>query len=534
MVDAAKTPAAGDSGRFRLMTVIVLIMAVASLLIGEKVQAGAGLGWDGITYAKMVRGLDKQIAGGELSTYYAQRSLTPAVIRAALLALGTPFTNANIIRAFELWNALLAVGATLLWQRIAIRLRFGAAACWIGFAALFMNFAFAKQNFFYPVLTDMTALFLSMTTMLCTLERRRLALLATTVVAAFCWPTAALSGALLLLFRSVRGEGLWHEPVEPGAAPRRRRGLLAAGVAVLALYLLAVALTASGLLCPVLDRAMSIVVASSPAAVKAKIAGANACSAFAGMLTAVPTFALVGAAVLTLALAGLNWRALGTKAREMRPLDVLAAMLALLLPMIGTRLIANPALPNVSSPFALLKAALLPPEAMVLMPLVSVGVFWGPAVVLMMLQWRRFAAAARALGPGWVALLSFNLPFAVVGEPRFVTLAWPFLVVALVCAIDQQPVRRRFGWAFAAASLFFAQFWLPLNYLRWDRQDFQNLLVLPKQLYFMHYGLWMSWPAYVAQSLALLIVGIWLHGTWRREATGAKPGPGLRVERAGR
>lgn len=37
------------------------------------------------------------------------------------------------------------------------------------------------------------------------------------------------------------------------------------------------------------------------------------------------------------------------------------------------------------------------------------------------------------------------------------------------------------------------------------------LLEFPKQLYFMHYGVWMSWPAYLVQSLLLVLSAVWIY-----------------------
>ena len=491
------------------MTLIVLVMALASLVIGEKVQAGGGLGWDGVTYAGLVRSLDDLVTNRELTTYYAQRVLPAALMRAALLVLGKPLTNANIILAFEIYGVVLAVGATLLWRRIADQLALSIAARWIGFSALFINFAFSKQDFFIPVLTDLTAFVAGLLLLYFYIRKNRSAVLVVTVLAAFCWPIAALSGGALLLFMHLRGEKIWGSPDRGRLAPFLGRPLVIIAFLIAGLlYLIAVVLTASDVACPALSRGFAAIAVSAPRALQEKLLGPNACGGFASVLTAIPTLLLFGAGVLWLACSGLRPQRLGQELGRIRLLDVFAFALALLLPWIGIKLLANPALPNVSSPLLLLRLSLFQPKGMVLMPLVSLGAYWGPMILLLIMRWGNFLHAAHRLGPGVVLLICFNIPFGIVGEPRFVTLAWPFLVITMVVALDGSPPSRRFGYAFAFISIAFAQFWLPLNYVRWNNNDYIDLLVFPKQLLFMHYGLWMSWTGYVFQGIMLLVCGI--------------------------
>lgn len=501
----------------RAMTLIVVLMAAASLLAGERVQAGGGLGWDGVTYAKLVLTMDRLIAADGLDTYYAQRLLPAALIRGMLLALRQPLTNTSVIQAFALYNAVLAVGSTLVWRRIADRLDFGLGARWIGFSALFVTWAFAKQNFFYPVLTDMTAYLLGMLMLLFSIEKKRWALLGVTVAAAFCWPVAALSGAVLLLLLHTTGDRIWVASSGLRLRGGRARAAVVAALAAAAVLLVAIALTASGAACPLVDAGFGMLVAELPAGVGARLPGARACAGVAKLLTAVPTLFLFGAAVAWLALSGLRVRAAAREARRIRSLDILAAALGILIPMIGIKLLSNPALPTVSSPFLLARLVLFPSGGMILMPLVSLAVFWGPAVLLLLFRWRAVTVAARRLGPGVVSVLCLNLAFGAVGEPRFITLAWPFLVASAVKMLNDDKVSKVFGLGFAILSLSFAQFWLPLNYETWDTSDYSNLLILPKQLYFMHYGLWMSWAGYVAQMAALLASGFWMWWVLRRD-----------------
>jgi hypothetical protein len=102
-----------------------------------------------------------------------------------------------------------------------------------------------------------------------------------------------------------------------------------------------------------------------------------------------------------------------------------------------------------------------------------------------------------------------------VGEPRFLTTAWPFLVLVFVQAFEKMRVKASFKYAFAFLTVLFAQFWMKINLAPWPASPFEGIQDYPKQIYFMHYGLWMSWWSYCIQLVALILSAMWLHRTMR-------------------
>ena len=197
----------------RLMIVLVLSLGLLNFFWGEKVPAGGGFGWDGVIYAKMVRNLDSMISGGQLSSYFSQRILPSFLVRSILLVSKIEMSNINIIRSFELYNLTLLVGACWIWKRVSDNFSLSLAGRWIGFSGIFINFQCSKQSFFNPVLTDVTALFISMLLLLFYTEKKSVALFLTTVIGAFVWPVVSIiSGAFLLIFLKV---DLPKEVIEP-------------------------------------------------------------------------------------------------------------------------------------------------------------------------------------------------------------------------------------------------------------------------------------------------------------------------------
>jgi hypothetical protein len=156
------------------MIFIILVLGVFNLLFGEIVPAGGGFGWDGVTYADMVRRLASMISDGQLSRYYAQRILPAVTVRAILTVSAADLSDKNIIYGFEVLNLLALVVGAIAWRRIADRLSIGPSGLWIGFASLFLNYFATKHLMFAPVTTDAAALLVNLLLLLFYRERRPL------------------------------------------------------------------------------------------------------------------------------------------------------------------------------------------------------------------------------------------------------------------------------------------------------------------------------------------------------------------------
>lgn len=507
----------------RLMLLIVLTLGILNLLWGEKVPAGGGFGWDGVLYGEMVRHLDSMIAEGRISAYHAQRILPSAIVRAMLLFSGSSMTDANIIRAYEIYNLSLLVGACFVWKRVANHFLLSLRGRWIGFSGIFINFQCSKQSFYEPVLTDVTALLIAMLLLLFYVEKKPLGIFLTAVVGAFCWPLVSLSGALLLIFPRAEtpadaiAASSSNSIAQPkGAAFSFQRSAMLVLVFSVAGYL---ALT---LMVPMADTVCSVVndggkslangVSPSAAAKLEKAMGIDgACSLPRRFLTAIPS--IFGMTLLLATLIGSTafLRRGLVNLRTTRLSVGILAISAIILPFFIVKFISNPSVASPSGLFSLIQAVFLPQAGQFLLPLVTLGVFWGPLVLLLLLRWKAFCVEARKLGLGAVLVVGMTLLLGLVGEPRFLTIAWPFLVLGLVLALESSSTTTSFKYALTTLTILFAQFWLTINYEPWVLHDNAGLLEFPKQLFFMHYGLWMSSLTYAIQLILLVLGAIWLY-----------------------
>jgi hypothetical protein len=140
-------------------------------------------------------------------------------------------------------------------------------------------------------------------------------------------------------------------------------------------------------------------------------------------------------------------------------------------------------------------------------------VFLGPVLLLIILNWKAFCVESRRLGPGVVAIMGFSMFLGLVCEPRFLAAAWPLFVLAFVLAFETSSTKASFKYALFVLTILYAQFWMMFNLAPWSSSDFEGLQDYPKQLYFMHYGLWMSWWTYAIQFAALVLSAIVLRKT---------------------
>ena len=511
------------------MIFIVFVLGILNFFWGEKVPAGGGFGWDGVNYANMVRHLDSMISGGQLSGYYTQRILPSAIVRSMMLLSDTAMSDLNIIRSFELYNLVLLVGACWAWKRISDNFSLSLAGRWIGFSGIFINFQSSKQTFYYPVLTDVTALFVAILLLLFYVEKKPIALFVTTIIGAFCWPVVSVCGASLLIFLRVE---LTKNVIAPVPSTFTIKSVTLpslfkiGGFAVCFLSIVGyITLTQLGPVtentCNVLNsdlktlaNAMQPSVVSSldrllnrdgPCALEERLL-----TELEKLFTGLPSlFGLLVVLVMLVGSASFFHAVFASFQRVRLPLIVLT-IAAVLIPAFIIKIVSNPDIANANSLQVMIGIILLPQEGKFLLPIVTLAVFWGPVVLLLLLYWKAFCVEARKLGPGFVSVIAISLLLGMASEPRFLTIGWPFLVLAMVLVLETSSVRPSFKYIFILLTILYAQFWIRLNFMPWLGGDSEGLDELPKQLYFMHYGLWMAWWPYLLQLFSLLLSGILL------------------------
>jgi hypothetical protein len=476
------------AGSHRLMTFIVLSGGILNFFFGEIVPAGGGLGWDGQIYAAITRSLPSMISEGQLSSYHAQRILPSAIVRGMLIASHAELTNINIIRGFEIYNLVLLLIGLVVWRRLADYFSVSVNGRWVGFAGIYLTYFISKQMMYYPVLTDVTGMLIGMLLLLFYLEKRPLLILLTTLVGSFAWQVTGFYGAILLL--SLHGQ-----------FPRSEENAYVSGAGLAGIVKFgwisllggSVILYAALLVFSPSDQQgeqghhLQRFVTGAPSLVGVVIG----LSMLAGSIEAVRSVIISCVRVQVIYLA------------------VLAAI-GVAVPRVIVSMISDPQLPPAGGFVPILGLVIFPePNGMFLMPLVTLTVFWGPTVLLLIIYWKEICVELRRLGPGAVGVIGLTLPLTLATEPRFVIGAWAFVIMALVRFLERSEKTPRFDYAFWTLTILYAQFWMRFNFEPWTGGDMDGLFEFPKQMFFMHYGPWMSWSSYVLQ-LAFVVVSILL------------------------
>ena len=500
------------------MVLIVFLLGLFNFFFGEKVPAGGGFGWDGVIYANMVRNLDSMISSGSLSNYYAQRILPSGVVRSFLLITGISMNNINIIKSFEIYNLALLIGACFVWRRLADNFSISLAGRWIGFSGIVINFEASKQAFYIPVTTDVTALFVGMLLLLFYVEKKPLSLFMTTIVGSFCWPVVSICGALLIFFLP---KDNFQDGVKllPNKFNKQQKILLTIFFVVLVFSIIGYSTlrlfpinsswysdlnnftksyySLSFLSQDIIDRIEKFIVK-----------GANV--KLERLFTGLPSIFGVLIALSVLVRSGSFFQSIIDRIKKPSLLLLFLSISAYLVPRFIVKAISNSDIVNPNGFHGVLYAAFFPLGGLFLLPIVTLAVFWGPLIIMLVLYFNAFCFQARQLGSGFLAVIAVHLLLGLLCEPRFFTIGWPFFVLGIVLAIESLEMKVSFKYVFIFLTVVYAQFWMKINYTSWVSSDFADLLVFPKQLLFMHYGLWMSWVTYFIQLIVIIISAILL------------------------
>ena len=398
----------------------------------------------------------------------------------------------------------------------------------IGFAGIFINFECSKQSFYNPVLTDVTALFIAMMLLYFYLEKRPLAIFSTTIIGAFSWPVVSISGALLLIYmKSELSYQSINPSVQGGLIKKFTSRLIGicfflGTLGVFGYIFLVFISPPSEEACHSFSTHFSNFIGKLPIGISSYIGwmtNDNYTCVLEKLLIKSSQLltSFLSIFIMLFALVVLIGSKKFVKESifnlfKVKPSLVALALAVIVIPAFLVSLISNQNIANAGSAMNLIKAILFPPEGKILLPLVTLTSFWGPLILLLIFNWHAFCKKARGLGSGVVGVIAISLILGLANEPRFLTIGWPFMVLGVVLMLEEFILTKPFKYLLLSLTILYAQFWIRLNYAPWLPPDGEGLLDYPKQLYYMHYGLWMAWGSYLIQLIIFTISGILLKG----------------------
>ncbi len=449
---------------------LAFALAATGFLLGEKIQVGDGLGWDGSLYGEWAKDFYSSVIVGRVDDYYIHRTLPSAVVHYSLRLISADLTNENVIRGFGLLNVICITASAIFWSLIANELNIHSRGKILGFVSLFINYSLLKFPSYYPVLTDVPSFAIGMAMLYSYLTTKRVSLIALIVAGSLVWPTLAYEGAILLLFP--RGP----DDVPVLAAPRKLNGVVAFSVAFTAaaymIWLISFNSPGFGFgESTILLRPLGIVLCF--------------------------LYLFFGLRVL------LDYERLFNIAALLRRAMSPAFYVSLLFVVALNRLAYS--LSSKNSEVVTLGSFITDMAfAGSSMPLVLVAhvVFFGPVIIIALFCFKPVCRLLQEYGIGLVLAVTVGFILSLNSESRRIGNFLPLIIPFLVKVVESLNWRLWHYWVFGSISIIFSKIWLKIG----GAPDSQDMMSYTSQLYYMNFGPFMSVEMYAIQGIAVVIV----------------------------
>ncbi len=455
---------------------LIALAATVSHYVGNKITVYDGLGWDGSRYGQYVVQFSDRLGDRSFDAWYVQRILPSGMAWVILRVLGKPLTTPYAITGFEILNTMMLMVSAVLWSRIARLVSLSIRGTWIGYGALFINFAVLKMNFYYPVLTDTTALTLGLVLLYGYLADKPILLYLGWIAGAFVFPSLVLIGALLFVLpRSKPTEGT------PG-----KRGWVSAALGLVTLSYVVLGLLADrddGAVLDPIDSALRVlgILATIGFLLAALHPLLKASPVLAPPSRVLRSLSFSRLAVLVVGLVVIFWAygALSANGRQTVPL----------------------------TPFDYLENMYFFShfnwwfEPLPLVFGVAHFAYFGPALVLLGAWWKEVCVALGRLGVGLSLISVFTIVMAINSETRQLLPMYPFLVLPLAMASEKVRFTRRVAIVTVCMALVASKVWMWIPDIGPDVSQ-----QWPAQGYFMNQGPWMSHASYTLHLTAALAI----------------------------
>jgi hypothetical protein len=427
---------------------------------GERVNAGNGLGWDGIKYAVWTTESTISILNHGLDLYFIQRLFPSTVIYYTTTFFNHPLsTTTQIINAFFIYNSILLALAVITFCGIAKHLKWDTKVFYIAVAAIFLNFPILKHWTYNPNITDLTAFSLGIFTIYFYLKEKKLGLFLVTIAASFTYPSMIYGALCLLLFKMNSSNQNTIRPETQTKINSIITGIFAAFLIVFIIFLYN------------FDTS-SLKALSHAHKINDSLIIVSLISLFFYLYFIFKP--LVDYKYAISSIKKISWQGLALSV-------ILLILMKIIIPLFSD---GKPGALTISS---YLREILLASVANPLISVVSNIMYFGPGVLLIIFFWKEIVALAKEMSPGLVLYVILYVILAIGPESRQIINAWPVFVILACQILNKKNISWNFCYAFIILSLLVSRFYLPLNG-NWTG----NFLQFPDQKYFMNFGPWLS------------------------------------------
>jgi hypothetical protein len=461
-----------NSIKWKIVCFVVLNVLLIGSTLFEQIRVNEGLGWDGIHYADLTRNFIQYMKEHSLNSYKVQRIFPCGIVFVLLRVLHLSDSNYNIVALFSAYNIILLNIALFFWFRILKIFAVPLKTVLVCTILLFFNFSIIKFSTFYPVLTDTTSFALGILLLYAYLRNRTIVVILLGLISAFTHPLLQYFSILLFLF------------------PRENEKTEARSISILKFF-------------PYIFSLLYITAIILLYVKRADLIDAHLFQNTYPVNRSLLFLSLLCTAyyLLQICKSLVKNQLVERVLVNLRPGRIVTALVILGGTFYLRKLLSSPApafginsvtlnimLQSISNPFVYLIAHV---------------VFFGLAVILILLYFKHYEVEVSRLGLGFMACVYLILFFTIGSESRQFTFALPFLLLPIAIMFNAQFSARILPIVIFSA-LVFSKIWLPLNEGKYTGKPLQ----FPDQYLFMNMGPWMTWQVYLLQGGAALLLAL--------------------------
>lgn len=459
---------------------VALCYGAFYILLGEQYPFHNGVNTDGYVFLDLIRNSNNS---HYFDTFYIQR-IFPLLIAKYLTLLtgGDLLSDVDIVLSFKIINIVSLTTTCYLLKRIFIILKVTHKHQLFFFVLFFFNFGVCKFHFYFPAMTDQTAMMLSVALLFFYLKNNTSAIILCTLASAFTWPTAYYIGLILI--------AIPIQPIAYSIVSNNTKKIIQ-GVFVGSILCI-ISLVVFVLKMSVVPNIFVSDIDRRPAVLLLSIAGVAVLYFFFSKLLINKTLWDI-----SLFIKKLNYNRL-----------LLAVGTFLIVYLIITLL--HPAPARLYSLGYALSRPMLYPLIKPLLTIVADVSYFGVFVCILILFWSSLCKTISQMGWGITAAVVFNIYlFGADIETRHLINLLPWLVVFLAKAVDKYSFSKRFYITATILAFIVSKFWLKLNlydYFGWGETDENGNLGFPDQILWMNLGPWMNTQMYYVQGGITIIL----------------------------
>ncbi len=466
-----------------LLPLLVVTICVWRIFVPQ-LPANEGLGWDGYRYYQLtVDGLQSKV----LDSYLILRIFPCLLIHIILKWLSISFIPAHVILAFKIMNTIMIGLSAVMVKQIFEQYKLNPVSQLIGFTLVFLNYGVFNFTYYYPVMTDTPAFFLSIALFYFFVRGELTNVFLIGLIGAFTWPVIFAMAFALILFPEkeiafVPLKKVWQYTIST---------LCLLYLLAMAYFLLFITKEKADLLfcLPINYNMLPIALAG------------------VGVL-----FFFIPQVIFNQTFFNLNYYRSALNGNR-----IFAAFVLVIAFLVIRFSVAVNATSEYVTLYHQIKIHLVYAFQRPFITVVSHFNYFGCTMLLLLLFWKRFAAFVSGFGLGIAGSVFFCLfVFALKPESRALIFFFPWLMILMSLYIGKYRFSNLFYILVFVLNFAMAKLWLFFDYdMNTSKVLTDGTFDFPNQWFMMHLGIWMNEYVWlwlctaVAVSLLLFIISLY-------------------------